>query len=71
MQHYWEQSHYRSEVGLKILQELLAPKDASSPDETFGVELRSDSIAESIGNYHRNRQSYMTQHPEEISNLRK
>jgi len=71
MQHYWEQSHYRSEVGLKILQELLAPQNTSSPDETFGVELRSDTIEESIGNYHRSRQRYMAEHPEEISNLRK
>ena len=70
MQHYWEQSHYRSEVGLKILQKLLAPEDPST-NGTFGVELRSDSIEESIGNYHRSRQSYMAQHPEEISKLRK
>jgi hypothetical protein len=68
MQHYWEQSHYRSEVGRRILEELLgAEKNAG--DNTFGVELRSDTIEQHLRNFHRSRRQYIADHPKECVNI--
>lgn len=71
MQHYWEQSHYRSEVGLRILEELLATdeKDGKGANNTFGVELRGDTIEQHLLNFHNSRQQYIADHPKETINI--
>jgi hypothetical protein len=68
MQHYWEQSHYRSEVGLKILEELLG-KGHQGQDKGFGVELRGDTIEQHLLDYHRLRRQYIADHPKETAHI--
>jgi hypothetical protein len=68
MQHYWEQSHYRSEVGLRIIEELLGG-DKQGQDKGFGVELRGDTIEQHLLDYHRSRRQYITDHPKETANI--
>ena len=68
MQNYWEQSHYRSEVGLRILDELFeAGKKAE--DDIFGFELRSDTIEQHLLNFRNSRRQYITNHPKETFNI--
>ncbi len=64
MQNYWEQSHYRSEVGLRILEELF---EAGKPaeDNIFGVELRGDTIEQHLLNFRTSRRQYITNHPKD------
>ena len=68
MQFYWEQSHYRSEVGLRILEELLAAGE-NRAESTFGVELRGDTIEQHLRNFDHSRQKYITDHPKETANI--
>jgi hypothetical protein len=68
MQHYWEQSHYRSEVGVKILKEVLEA-DGKVEEKSFGVELRGDTIEQHLLNFHQTRQQYITNHPKETINI--
>ncbi|MFH0783192.1 MAG: hypothetical protein V2B20_14750 [Pseudomonadota bacterium] len=68
MQNYWEQSHYRSEVGQQILEELLTTGKKSIGD-TFGVELRSDTIEQHLLNFRHARRQYIIDHPQETANI--
>lgn len=68
MQHYWEQSHYRSEVGLKILEELL-DKSNKVEEKAFGVELSGKTIEQHLLNFRQSRQRYITEHPMETTNI--
>ncbi len=68
MQNYWEQSHYRSEVGLKILEELFAAGQEGQQN-TFGVELRGDTIEQHLVNFSHARRQYRADHPKETANI--
>ncbi|MBU1568008.1 MAG: hypothetical protein KJ630_20595 [Proteobacteria bacterium] len=68
MQHYWEQSHYRGEVGLRILEEMLG-KEKRAEDNIFGIELRGDTIEQHLLNFRQSRQQYITEHPKETANI--
>lgn len=71
MQHYWEQSHYRREVGEMILARLFAekqPEDSASPD-AFGVELTSATIEGHLERSRENRRRYIMEHPRETANM--
>ncbi len=68
MQNFWEQSHYRSEVGLQILEELL-DTGKKTAENTFGVELRSDTIMQHLRNFRYARRQYIIDHPEETANI--
>ncbi len=68
MQYFWEQSHYRSEVGHKILKQLFttAPPSASSD---FGIELSGGTVQQHLHNLRNNRYQYRKNHPRETKNL--
>lgn len=68
MQNYWEQSHYRSEVGLQILEELL-DAGKKTAESAFGVELRSDTILRHLRDFRYARRQYIINHPEETANI--
>lgn len=67
MQNYWEQSHYRGEVGLRILEELFTTD--TKIQDAFGVELRADTIDQHLENFHNARRQYIATHPKETSNI--
>ena len=69
MQHYWEQSHYRGEVGLKILEEVMED-GKKTDDNSFGVELRAETIEQHLRNFRQARQQYINTHPKETANIR-
>lgn len=71
MQHYWEQSHYRSEVGEMILERLVAGERAKAVDagDDFGVELSGETIEQHLGRQREKRQRYITEHPRETANM--
>lgn len=68
MQHYWEQSHYRGEVGLKILEDLFAA-GGREEGNSFGVLLRGDTIEEHLRDFHRKRHQYLVDHPQETGGI--
>lgn len=68
MQHYWEQSHYRSEVGLRILEKLLQAGERVE-EHAFGVLLRGDTIEQHLLNFRQSRQKYIAEHPKETVNI--
>ena len=68
MQNYWEQSHYRSEVGFRILEELLG-KGNRGAENTFGVELNGATIEQHLLNFRQSRWQYITEHPKETFNI--
>ncbi len=68
MQHYWEQSHYRSEVGLSILEKLLETGEKVE-ENVFGVLLRGDTLEEYLLNFRQSRQQYISEHPKETVNI--
>ncbi len=70
MQHYWEQSHYRGEVGRQILEELVWTGKKPLND-AFGIELRGDTIEKYLANYHLMQGKYITEHPEEMSKMKR
>ena len=68
MQNYWEQSHYRSEVGYKILEQLFAT--APQPESSdFGIELDNGTIQQYLHNLRKRRSQYIKNHPRETKNL--
>jgi hypothetical protein len=68
MQHYWEQSHYNGEVGMRILETVLAAgRDTCEGD--FGIELHPDTIEEHLFNLRQARQKYIDAHPKETANI--
>jgi hypothetical protein len=68
MQNYWEHSHYKSEVGEKILERLMAP-DRQNDSQTFGVELNSATIEPYLADFHAKRRQYFLDHPQETRNM--
>jgi hypothetical protein len=68
MKYFWEQSHYRSEVGYKILEQLFsaAPQTESSD---FGIELSAETIQQHLRNLRIKRSHYIKNHPRETKNL--
>ena len=68
MQHYWEQSHYRGEVGLEILEELFATREREKGNP-FGVRLRGNTIEEHLRDFHQKRRRYLADHPQETGSI--
>ena len=67
MQHYWEHSHYRSEVGQQILDQLFSSTSQAEPGD-FGAELNGTSIRQHLLSFQANRAEYCRTHPEETRN---
>ncbi len=68
MQYYWEQSHYRGEVGHEILEQLMA-KDGQTEANSFGRELTGATIERHLTDYHHRRRQYLENHPLETRNI--
>lgn len=68
MQNFWEQSHYRSEVGHQILEQLMA-KDGQNETNSFGRELTGATIEGHLTDYHNRRGQYLENHPHETRNM--
>lgn len=68
MKNYWEQSHYRSEVGQLILEEMLEPGKKTAGN-SFGVELRGDTIEQHLARFRHARHQYIIDHPQETANI--
>lgn len=70
MQNYWEASHYRSEIGEKVLKQLFstAPQTLESD---FGVELNGATIEAHLNKTRQNRDNYCQTHPKETALLKK
>jgi hypothetical protein len=68
MQYYWEHSHYRSEVGEKIIEQLILP-DQQKEENTFGIELNSETIEQHLLDFHAKRHKYFIDHPQETRNM--
>ena len=66
MDYYWEHSHYRSEVGELMLQQLLSQPGASQ-NTGFGVELDSTAIEGHLKQTRLDRNRYCRSHPEETA----
>ena len=62
MRYYWEQSHYRSEVGRMILAKLFSVDRKAEPSE-FGVELNGKVIEQHLENIRSSRDRYLKGHP--------
>lgn len=69
MQYYWEHSHYRSEVGQKILERLF-DGERQGDAEDFGVELTGATIERHLADFRDRRLRYIAEHPEETRNMR-
>ena len=67
MEYYWEQSHYRSEVGQLILEKLFS-NDKHQADD-FGIELTGASIEQHLIDFHNSRHRYLANHPHETANM--
>ena len=67
MQHYWEHSHYRAEVGQQILERLFAAPSRAQPGD-FGAELTGKTIGPHLLAFQQNREAYCRSHPIETKN---
>jgi hypothetical protein len=67
MQHYWEHSHYRAEVGQQILERLFAATSRAQPGD-FGAELTGKTIGPHLKAFEQNREAYCRSHPVETKN---
>jgi len=68
MQYYWEQSHYRSEVGQMILERLFREGRQDERDD-FGVDLSGGTIEQHLREFGTRRRDYISSHPREIGNM--
>lgn len=68
MKYFWEQSHYRSEVGHKILEQLFATAPQAESSD-FGIELSAGTIQQHLHNLRKKRSQYIKNHPRETKNL--
>ena len=68
MRYFWEQSHYRSEVGHKILEQLFSPAPQAESSD-FGVELTGGTIQQHLANQRKSRSQYRKDHPRETKNM--
>lgn len=64
MEHYWEHSHYRAEVGQMMLERMFAAKPTVQPGG-FGTELTGATIQQHLLAFHHNRDAYCQSHPAE------
>jgi hypothetical protein len=69
MQHYWEASHYRVDVGGMILARLFGGAGQIVPDD-FGVELDGASLAAHLAAMRAARERYHLEHPQETAFVR-
>jgi hypothetical protein len=69
MRYYWEQSHYRSEVGRMILAKLFSADIQSDEQSEFGVELNGGVIEQHLENMRSSRDRYLKSHPMETSHF--
>ena len=67
MQHYWEHSHYRAEVGQQILERLFTTPSSAKPGD-FGAELTGKTIDSHLLAFQQNREAYCRSHPLETKN---
>lgn len=70
MRYYWEQSHYRREVGELILERLFTdtpPDDAGQDD--FGVALTGETIEGHLARTRQDRRRYIEEHPRETADM--
>ncbi len=68
MQYYWEQSHYRSEVGQQILEQLMA-RDGRTEAGSFGRDLTGATIDDHLADYHNRRRQYLENHLHETRHI--
>jgi hypothetical protein len=68
MQYYWEQSHYRSEVGRMILERLFREGRQDERDD-FGVDLSGGTIEQHLREFGTRRRDYISSHPRETGNM--
>jgi len=68
MPSYWEHSHYRSEVGHKMLARMLADPPGTGFDD-FGVDLSGETIVHHLASFQRQRIAYCRSHPLETRNI--
>jgi len=68
MQYYWEQSHYRSEVGQTILERLFREGRQDEGDD-FGVDLSGATIEQHLREFSTKRRDYISSHPRETRNM--
>jgi hypothetical protein len=68
MQYYWEQSHYRSEVGQMILERLFREGRQDERDD-FGVDLSGGTIEQHLREFGTRRRDYISSHPRETGNM--
>ncbi|MDD1643574.1 MAG: hypothetical protein LUQ29_09950, partial [Methylococcaceae bacterium] len=69
MQNYWEASHYRSEVGEKILTQLFSTSPQSVEND-FGVDLNGAVIDAHLAKIRQARDQYCATHPKETAFLK-
>lgn len=63
MHYFWEASHYRTNVGAKIIRRLVS--NTSDVEDDFGVELTSDNIAAYLDKVRHDRDQYHQKHKTE------
>ena len=69
MQNYWEQSHYRPEVGKKMLFKLFSPT-FQGVENDFGVDLNAAVIETHLAKVRQARNNYCATHPKETALLK-
>jgi hypothetical protein len=70
MQWYWESSHYRKELGDRVLDRVLGYQAPSRTIPTdFGIRLNPENVSEHLANIRRNAVSYRVAHPKQISEI--
>lgn len=67
MQHYWETSHYRSNVGRMILGRLFGAAGSEAPPDDFGVELEPAMMVAHLARLRYSRDRYHQLHPQETA----
>jgi hypothetical protein len=65
LKHYWEASHYKSEVGELILKRLFSKNDSDVPKD-FGLELSQNTITHVLATIREEQSRYLTSHSEDI-----
>ena len=70
MEWFWESSHYRKELGDRVLDRVL---DYTDPDrqiaDDFGVLLTSGNIEQHLEAIRQSREAYEQAHPEEVKEI--
>ena len=68
MHYYWEQSHYKTNVGHMILNRIIS-KDNIEYDDDFGIELTKKNISQHINKTRELMNKYIQSHPYETKNF--